>query len=222
MKNWLIAALLALSVTGVFSCKKESEAAPATEAVETKPVAPQSEKFTVDTTASVITWTGAKPTGQHTGIIRLSGGEVFVKNDSIETGKFVINMKSITVTDVTDAQEKKSLEDHLKGVKKGAEDHFFNTHKYPAGNFEITGLTTENGIPILQGNLTLKDITKNIQFPATVNVDGNKVTINSESFKINRILWKINFSSKSVFENLGNNYINDDIEVKFSVVATKQ
>ena len=75
---------------------------------------------------------------------------------------------------------------------------------------------------MIEGNLTLKDITKNIKFPATITITDNLVTIVSETFKIDRTLWNINFSSKSVFQNLGNGYVNDDIELRINVIATRK
>jgi len=41
------------------------------------------EKFTVDTTASTVVWTGRKVTGSHTGTIKLSGGELLLDESNI-------------------------------------------------------------------------------------------------------------------------------------------
>ena len=98
---------------------------------------------------------------------------------------------------------------------------FFNVNKYPTGTFEITAITEEGGKKVVEGNLTLKDVTKNVKFPATINVTDNAVDITSETFTINRTLWNVNYSSKSVFDDLGNKYIDDEIEVKVTIKATK-
>src|SRR5690606_28126373 len=125
-------------------------------------------KYTVNTAESTIDWTGSKPTGKHTDTINLSEGEFSVKNDSVESGKFVIDMNSITVTDLEAGNGKDDLEAHLKGLgKEDTADHFFNVKKYPTGTFEITGITQEAGKTMVEGNLTLKETTKNIKFPAT-------------------------------------------------------
>ena len=222
MKKQFFVVLITLVMAA--SCKKESDTPEATitEAETPKPVAPASDKYAVDTLASVIKWVGSKPTGTHTGTISLSGGEVFIKNNALETGNFTIDMKSIAVTDPKEGKDKANLENHLKGLgNKTNEDHFFNTNKYPTGTFEITGMTAENNKAMVKGNLTLKGITKNIKFPAIVSVNDSVVILNSESFKINRILWNINYNSKSAVENLGNQYIDDDIELKVSVTARR-
>lgn len=225
MKNYLFLLLLSIGLTSTISCKKDSNAADAeiTDAEAPKPVTHASKKYTVDTIASAINWLGSKPTGTHTGTISLSKGELFVKNDTLETGKFVLDMKSIAVTDPKEGKDRINLENHLKGLgNEDSADHFFNTGKYPVGQFDITAITAENNKTMVEGNLTLKDITKNIKFPAVIYINDKLVTINSENFKINRTLWNINYNSKSPVKNLGDQYIDDDIELKVSVIAKRE
>ena len=223
MKNIFPLFILFIMTTATIACKKDSDAPEAEikEPVEAKKVPAASQKYLVDVVASTIDWAGSKPTGRHTGTIKLTDGQVFVKDSILETGKFTIDMKSITVTDLKDAEQKQNLENHLKGLKTEAADHFFNTNKFPTGIFEITGTTRENDRSMVEGNLTLKGITKNIKFPAVITITDNAVTLVSDSFKINRTLWNINYSSKTVFENLGNEYVSDDIELKINMRATK-
>ena len=223
MKKKLL--LLLLLVAGMlFYCRKASDAP---DAVVAAPEAPKDTprkalRFVADTTASIIDWSGSKPTGRHTGTIMLANGQLFVKDSLLESGSFTINMKSINVTDQT-GEKKMQLESHLKGLgDEGNADHFFNTGKYPEGKFEITGITDTDGKKMVEGNLTLKAITKNIKFPATVTLSDTLVTLVSEPFKINRTLWNINYSSKSAVANLGDKYIDDDIEIKVSVKATRR
>jgi polyisoprenoid-binding protein YceI len=222
IKRYFLLPLFA--VAAFISCKKEGNATEAeiAEPVAAKTIPPASQKYTADTLASVIEWTGSKPTGSHSGTISLHKGSIFVKNDSLESGSFILDMATITVTDPKEGKERIDLENHLKGLKEGNADHFFNIKKYPTGTFEITGIKPKDSLSLIEGNLTLKDITKNITFPARVAVMPDSVTIESDEFTINRTLWNINYSSKSVFENLGDKYINDDIKLKVKVKATRQ
>ena len=222
MRILLLSILCILGISIVTCQKDKTTEAEVKPPVETKVVPRAAKKYVADTIASTITWIGSKPTGTHTGTIKLSEGKIFVKDSVVETGSFIINMKTISVTDSIDAKQKQDLENHLKGLKEKSEDHFFNTNKYPTGTFELTAITTENSKTMVEGNLTLKEVTKNIKFPAKVTITDNLVTIDSETFKIDRTLWNINFSSKSVFQNLGNGYISDDIELKVNVIATRK
>lgn len=224
MKNRIALLLLSLYFLGSISCRNGSDApeAEVTEPAIAKDAPPKARKYIADTLGSTIEWMGSKPTGTHTGTISIAEGELFVKNDSLETGKFTIDMTSITVTDPASGKDKVNLENHLKGLgKEGDADHFFNTIKYPIGTFEITGTALENGKNIIEGNLTLKGITKNIKFPAAFTVNDTMALLISDSFKINRILWNINYSSKSAVENLGNQYIDDNIEIKVRLIARR-
>ncbi|WP_417365501.1 YceI family protein [Flavobacterium beibuense] len=223
MKNKFTLLMLCASLALTVSCKKDNtDNAETTEAVEAKEATAEAVKYNVNTEESVIDWTGSKPTGKHTGTIKISEGEFAVKNDSVESGKFTLDMNSITVTDLESGNGKEDLEGHLKGLgKEETADHFFNVNKYPTGTFEITGITQEEGKTMVEGNLTLKETTKNIKFPATITVTPEAVTLVSESFKIDRTLWKVNYSSKSIFDNLGDKYVDDEIEIKVNVKAAK-
>lgn len=215
-----ILSLLVLATLSLTACKKE--ASTTTEATDVAVATDSSAVYKVDKAASIIDWTGTKPAGKHTGTIAISEGEVAVKGDVIESGKFTIDMTSITVTDLTEADGKGDLEAHLKGTgDKAGEDHFFNTGKFPTGTFEITKVSKVDGKDTIEGNLTLKGITKNVKFPATIVADANGVTITSETFKINRTEWGVNYASKSLQDDLKDKFINDDIELKVSVKAVK-
>ncbi len=220
MKKQILNTLAVIAlIAGTVSCKgdKTNE----TEATEAKEVATvvDAVKFTVDTAASTIDWVGSKPTENHTGTIDIESGVVKVDGDKI-TGTFLIDMTSINVTDL-EGKGKASLEGHLKGEAEGKEDHFFNVAKYPTAAFEVTGVTEKEGKKMMQGNLTIRDQKKNIEFPVTYTVEGSNMTLTSEPFTIDRTDWGVNYGSKSIFDNLGDKFISDDIQLTVKLQATK-
>ena len=167
--------------------------------------------------SSVVEWVGKKPTGQHTGTIGLQSGSLTVDNGKV-TGDFTIDMNSITVTDITEADGKLDLEAHLKGTgKEDGADHFFNVKTYPTGTFKLTSFDGAN----VTGDLTLKGKTKTISFPATLTITDNEVTLESKPFEINRVDLGVNYASKSVFGDLKDKFINDEIELVVKVKAKK-
>lgn len=178
--------------------------------------------LTVNTDLSTINWTGSKPTGSHTGTIKLSEGTVSVENDKITGGSFTIDMNSINCTDL-DGDQKANLEAHLKGSAEGKEDDFFNVAKYPTASFAVTKVTnvanSEEGNVLVYGNLTLKDVTKNVSFTAKSAMSNGMLRLKSNKFKINRTDWGIKFMSNSFFDDLKDNFINDEIELMISVIA---
>ncbi|WP_396597100.1 YceI family protein [Dokdonia sp. R86516] len=220
MKKQILNTLAAVAlVAGVVSCKGEKNETEAKDAQEVA-VVENAAKFKVDAASSTIEWVGSKPTGKHNGTINIENGVVNVAGDAI-TGTFLIDMASITVTDLEAGDGKESLEGHLKGMAEGKEDHFFNVAKYPTAAFEVTGVTEKDGKKMMQGNLTMRDQKKNIEFPVSYSVDGENMTLTSEPFTIDRTDWGVNYGSQSVFDNLGDKFISDDIELTVNLKATK-
>ncbi|MGA8853617.1 MAG: YceI family protein [Christiangramia sp.] len=215
--NAFVIAGLGLAFTG---CKNNNNEAEVAEMKDAATAQAEAMKFSVDTSSSVIEWKGEKPTGTHNGTIKVSNGS-FMANDSvIESGTFVIDMKSIEVTDL-EGDNKSDLEAHLKGTVEGKEGDFFNVQEFPEAKFEVTGITEEAGQSMLQGNLTIKEETKNIAFPVTISKDGESIQITSEEFTIDRTKWNVNYGSKSVFDGLGDKFINDDVSLKINLKAKK-
>ena len=120
-----------------------------------------------------------------------------------------------------EGEKKANLEAHLKGTVEGQEGDFFNVNKYPTATFELTGAEAMGDHTMVKGNLTIKDQTNHIEFPANITMDADKVTIESKTFSIDRTKWNVNYGSKSVFDNLGDKFINDEIELTISLVAKK-
>ena len=222
MKKIIVNAFaIAVIVAGTVSCKGEKKnETDATAAKEVAAAPAEALKFKVDPGTSVIDWIGSKPTEDHTGTINIESGVVKVAGDKV-TGTFLIDMTSIAVTDLKAGDGKESLESHLKGTVEGKEDHFFNVAKYPTAAFEVTGVVAKEGKKVMQGNLTIRGIKKNIEFPVNYSVNGDTMELTSEEFTINRTDWGVNYGSKSVFDNLGDKFINDDMKIKVSLKAQK-
>ncbi|KQC33110.1 lipid-binding protein [Nonlabens sp. YIK11] len=212
-----------LKITGIasmmifaVSCKENPNEVDATEA-ETEAMATEAAvTYTVDTAASEIMWEGTKVGGAHTGTIDLKSGMVMVNGETVESGEFVVDMTSITVTDL-EGESAMSLKAHLEGTAEGKATDFFNTPEYPEAKFVVTGLNGNT----LEGNLTLKDVTKNVSFPVSVSYDGDKMMLTSEEFTIDRTDWGIVYGSASLTDTVKDKAISDDMKLKVNLVATK-
>ena len=208
--------ITALSLSA-FNCKDKAKEATTTEA-ETPAVteAVNAEVYTVDKTASSIEWKGFSPTDTHNGTIGLESGALNVANGKVVGGSFIIDMASIAVLDIpVDKKGNAKLVGHLTNAD------FFDVEKYPSAVFTITEVTDAEGKTMLSGNLTLKEVKNNVTFPVTITNEGGAVTITSEAFSIDRTKWNVQYGSKSIFDNLGDKFINDNIELKITVKAAK-
>lgn len=218
-------ALLFLLVGGLISCSnnKQGEVAEASEPKQPAQASTAGNAFSLDLDNSTILWEGYKPGKTHSGTIKLKDGTFSMKDGTLEGGKFVIDMASIEVTDLEPGKGKENLEGHLRGTADGKETDFFNVREHPTGSFEITKVAKlqgdEQANHMIYGNLTLKGISKQVAFKANVEANENQFKAESLPFRINRTEWDIKFMSKNFFENLGDNFINDEIGLIVSIMG---
>jgi len=173
-------------------------------------------KLNIVSSESKLEWMGKKVTGQHNGTVDLGKGDLYVDGGKLTGGSFEIDFSTIKVLDITDESLNAKLTGHLKS------DDFFSVSTFSIGKFEITSVTaipnaTTNNYTI-GGKLTIKGITKEISFPAKVNISGDAVTAMAD-FNIDRTLWDIKYNSGKYFENLGDKLISDEFNIKFNIIA---
>lgn len=210
-------ALITFLSVAIIGCKKKADEVKTTEAEEVAEASSVSTKYSVDTESSTISWKGFKPTGTHNGSISVESGVFNIKDSTIESGTFLIDMNSIVVEDIPAEEEANSkLTGHLKSAD------FFDVESFPSAAFSVTGFETVDGQTILSGNLKMKDTENNVSIPVTVSENNDNVTIESETFTIDRSKWNVKYGSKSFFDDLGDKFINDDIELKVNIVAAKK
>lgn len=214
-KNFAPILFMSALIISVTSCKDKAKEATTTDAEAVEETV-SSETYSINKEASTIEWKGFKPTGSHNGTIAIERGVLDVTNGNIVGGSFVIDMASIAVTDIPAEDEGNAkLKGHLSSPD------FFDVEKYPSAGFTITGLEEIEGKMMLSGNLSLKEAKNNVTFPVTVANENGAITLSSEAFTIDRTKWNVQYGSKSIFDNLGDKFINDDIELKVTVKAAK-
>ncbi len=216
MKTSFLKTFAIVAIISFTSCGDKAKEAETKEAKKATVAETAAATYNFNAERSMIEWKGFKPTGSHSGTIVIKEGKLSVTNNAIESGKFTIEMGSIAVTDIpTEDEGNAKLSGHLKGAD------FFDVAAYPNANFEVTGIETVEGKTMLSGNLTIKDATNNISFPVNTEMKEKMLTLTSETFIIDRSKWNIKYRSKSFFDNLGDKFINDDIELKVTLVASK-
>ncbi|MEO3408529.1 YceI family protein [Mucilaginibacter sp. CAU 1740] len=172
--------------------------------------------FKVDNDGSKLTWAAKKATGDHNGEVKISNGNFSVENNALKGGSFDIDLNTITDADVTDQAQNEKLVSTLKS------ETFFNTGKFPKATFVIGSATKTSGNQYdVKGKLTIKGITNDVSFPATVAVNGKKLTANAK-ITIDRTKYDIKFRSKNFFENLGDKVIYDDFDLNVNLSANAQ
>ncbi|WP_179352665.1 YceI family protein [Winogradskyella vidalii] len=216
MKTSILKIFTLVAFVAFTSCGNKAKEAETKEAKEATVAEVTAVTYEVNTEASTIEWKGYKPTGSHFGTIAIQEGTLEAEDGNVESGNFTIDMNSIDVDDIPVEEEGNAkLTGHLKSAD------FFDVESYPTATFELTGIETVEGETMLSGNLTLKETTNNISFPVTTDVKDDTITLTSETFTIDRSKWNVKYGSKSFFDDLGDKFINDGIELKVSITADK-
>lgn len=180
------------------------------------------QSFTVDTTASSVRFTGHGVGKNHPGEFRFSSGHVTIANNQVAGGEFTINIKSMDLEE-KDAMFQQKLKPHLLS------GDFFDAEKFGTAQFAITKVEPYNasntgGASIIDGanfnvsgNLTLKDVTKNITFPAKIDLDENNVNAKA-NFDIDRRQWQMNYGNDKT---LGDKFISETVNINLDLQAKK-
>ena len=200
------------------SCNQKS--AETSEAEEASIASGQSIAYAVNVNQSMLNWLGKKVTGQHNGTVNFSEGNLQVEEGKIVSGKFVFDMKSIKVLDLTDAKMNKTLTDHL------ISPDFFAVDSFPTSSFEITkaemlDTPVDGNNYNISGNMTIRGISKNISFPANITVDESKVVAKGKVI-LDRTQWNVRYGSGKFVKGLGYKMIYDEFEVSLELTAEKQ
>lgn len=205
----------------ITSCGNNTETVATTDAQEASSASHDSETYAVNTGESSTTWRGfkffqdaSKPEVGHFGIIKIKEGAFSVNNGMLESGRLVSDQASLVSHDLADdAENKAKLEGHLKSPD------FLDVEKFPNATFEIskvTPLTDGDYNSEISGNLDFRGIPKNITFKANIKIDGDKLSIQSEEFTINRQDFGLNFAP-------GNDtVIKDEVVLQLDVKADKE
>jgi polyisoprenoid-binding protein YceI len=157
-----------------------------------------------------VSFIGSKVTGSHNGEFTNFKGSVTLKDGKPEDGQleFTVQTASLITTDANPMKEK--LEGHMKGPD------FFDVEKFPTATFtssEIVAGGPNGATHTIKGKLTLRGVTKDIEFPATLSVVGKDISGRTE-FSINRKDFGI------VYAGMPNDLIRDGVVIRVDVKAT--
>ncbi|MEZ4194960.1 MAG: YceI family protein [Candidatus Paceibacterota bacterium] len=175
----------------------------------------------VETEESKVNWAGKKPLIDgyvNKGFLAVSDGQIEITGEEV-SGNFTIDMNTLSVSDTpTKPGRESALEGHLKG------EGWFNVGQFPEASFVITQAEMSNsgGNYLVTGDLTMKGVTNEISFPASVYLDEAGSLVAEANFEFDRTKWGITSGSGSIFDNLADNVIDDMVALSFVLVANKQ
>ncbi len=161
-----------------------------------------------------IIFVGSKVTGSHACKFGGWSGYAVLEDGKAEGGSlaFRIDMSTIIADYEKPNDWSKKLQDHLMN------GHFFNVAKFPTSEFSSTEVKAggENGAThTIWGKLTMRGVTKDVTFPATLTLDAAAKTVAGKvEFSINRKDFGIEYSGKP------DDLIRDGVVLKIDVKGT--
>ncbi len=177
--------------------------------------------FRIDVKKSVVEWNGRNINNRHHGRISITDGDVILKNGLPGSGRFVLDMNTLTNLDLYDESWRSMLLRHLKS------EDFFDVERYPMVTFELSGAVViaacTPGTPNMEiaGVLTIKDTARSICFPAIIAAQEDGSIKAQASIYFDRTLWNVCYGSGKLFERLGMHLVNDFVSVDLFIVARK-
>jgi len=173
----------------------------------------ENKQFAIESAQSNIDWVGRKVTGAHNGTISIKEGTLTLTDGQLAGGEFTIDTTSIKILDVTDPDTNAQFAGHL------ASPDFFASEQYPEAKFVITLAEPagENNYNV-EGNLTIKGITRPVSFTAAVN-NANGIVSASGKVVVDRTLYGMKFRSGNFFKDLGDTLIYNNFDLNVYITA---
>lgn len=225
MRSILLFVCAPLCLTGAVACRDHSAAAiaaPKFAGAEQPPSALLGSVvgYSLVIPESFVNWKGMHVMGAngHQGYIKpLTGTLTFDANGAIAGGYFELDMNTITITDRKDTSSDNGLVSHLKGPD------FFDVKKYPRGTFQLTKAIkgSNDSSYYITGQLTLRAITQEIHFPATI-VRNKEDIVATASLIIDRTKWGITYQSGSVWGLVKDELLEDNLPVSLALRFHRQ
>lgn len=217
----LHASLASITLIGFLSCSDAPSGDQAKIKDEQQAATASGQTYVVDTNSSNIRFTGHGVGKNHPGKFSLASGTISIADKQVTGGQFIINIHSIDL-EQKEGMIQSKLRPHLLS------GDFFDVEKFGTAQFEITQVvpyeTSSKDTSVVEGanfnvsgNFTLKDVTKNITFPAKIEMDDSKVKAEA-NFDIDRTQWKMNYGNDKA---LGDKFISEKVNIELDIEAVK-
>lgn len=221
-QQFLLSALCLFGIYHFTACRETEKAIPAklvTAAVATPEPIAAATGYELQPKESFIYWKGSTVTGGgHAGTLRpVSGNLAADAGGKWVGGYFVIDMNTILSTDPDNRGAEDGLVKHLK------DPDFFDVPRFPKAYFTMLKATpgANDSSFTITGQLNLKNIVREITFPATLQTTGELIRARA-SMIIDRTKWGVNYKSGNIFLNLKDDAISDLVPIRLDLVFKKQ
>jgi rhodanese-related sulfurtransferase len=174
-----------------------------------------------DIEKSRLEWIGRNLDNRHFGQLSLLKGELVLVAGRPFSGSIIAAMHSLTNSDLQDPSYRAMLISHLKS------DDFFAVERFPTASFTLAEWESHDAVfpealsGIATGELTIKDVSRPVRFPAIIAPQQDGSIKVHAAFDLDRTLWGVCYGSCRFFERLGMHLVHDRINLELFAVARK-
>ncbi|MBA2662609.1 MAG: YceI family protein [Bradymonadaceae bacterium] len=191
MNTKLTTVLLVLGMAFAIGCRSELDNKPAALVSSAQAAEPAAQKLApaarvtaIAVDKSSIGWVGAKLTGDHKGGFNAWSGKVHRVGAQVNKVEFEVDTTSVF-------SDNEKLTGHLKS------EDFFDVENHPKANFvsrRIEAKAGQGSTHVVTGDLTLRGITRELSFPATIKTSADQSLRASAEFTFNRLDFDIKYA----------------------------
>lgn len=178
--------------------------------------------FEVDTSTSIVRWTGRNLFNHHHGTIKLAGGRIEVRRGVLQSARFTLDMNSIACEDLVDTGYNAMLIRHLR------DDDFFAVDRFPTAEFvceraePLAACTPGTPNYSMHGSITLRGVSRTLSFPAVIAAADADHLTGQAQFELDRTQFGSHYGSGRLFAFLGKHVVNDHVHLHLKVQAKRR
>jgi len=167
-------------------------------------------QYTMNVEQSVIEWLGRKAGMKEKGTVPVRVCTFTVRDGMLVDGTLVVEMNGIKVTS-QEGQAARELGQHLRS------EDFFHVAEHPTAAYTITSTRADGrGNLKVMGKLNVKGISNEVE--ALMSFASASPVVASVNLQFDRADFDVRFGSGSFFDNLGDDLISDEVQIRMALV----
>jgi len=171
---------------------------------------PDDGQYTVDIDKTFVEWSGSKAGMSEKGSVPVRSCTFTIDGQAVTAGTLVVEMNGIQATSQT-GPAGRELARHLRS------EDFFHVAEYPTAAFTVLSSRADGkGNLVLSGKLNIKGKSQEVEALMTfAAADPVVATVN---LQFDRADFDVRFGSGSFFDNLGDDLIADEVQIRMALV----
>ena len=167
-------------------------------------------QYTMNLEQSVIEWLGRKAGMKEKGTVPMRACTFTIRDGQLVDGVLIVEMNGIKATS-QEGKAARELGQHLRS------EDFFHVAEYPTAAYTIMSARADGrGNLKLTGKLNVKGTSNEVE--ALMSFASANPVVASVNLQFDRADFDVRFGSGSFFDNLGDDLISDEVEIRMALV----